>query len=75
MIQNEIAIPLSSILRIEDLDKLSTSELAEYFLVLNPKINAAMAQFHRDQFHDRDRDEMLHTCRKTFKHSGVGSVL
>lgn len=65
----------SEILRIEDLDKLSTPELAEYFLVLNPKVNVVMAPEHRNEFHDRNRDELLYICRETFKHSGVGSVL
>lgn len=65
----------SEILRIEDLDKLSTPELAEYFLVMKPEINAAMDDYQRDKFHQRDRDELLAACQSIFNGSGVGSFL
>jgi hypothetical protein len=65
----------SEILRVEDLDKLSTPELAEYFLVMKPEINAAMDPYQRDKFHERDRDELLNACVSIFNDSGVGRFL
>jgi len=64
----------SEILSIEDLDKLTTAELAEYFLVMMPEVNAVMHPVHRDEFRSRDRAELLDSCRKLFKSRGIGSV-